>query len=470
MASGYQKRQSLMRRARNANAAKGSSGLPGSARPRLFSLLGAAGIFVLCSALGYTILNRQLYTNMLLARNEAEQTMNNLFTVIRQEKLQEERPPGEPRYFGNKRELPDFVEIFEEYPRLKEKIAGIGWYSADGEILFRYGEIPDRYPGAEGRTSAVPKEPSGIPPWRNYVFDEESRTLHVITYLPLPHSRKHRTQEPAVLVFSLRQEDYRLKNRMAWGLFAGWEALLLLALWRVRSLLAKNRDYRRRLQEQKELVALGAAARTLAHEIKNPLSAIQLQADIIGRLCPEKVAPELEAITQEVGRLTRLTGRIGDFLREPRGMPTPIELGNFARDIVRKSGVRADFSAGEEVWVITDPDRLHSIIDNLLRNALESGGEPAAVEIKVFRRGGKPGSSSFWAVLEVLDRGAGLPEGSAGRIFDPFFTTKSKGSGVGLAIARRFAEAAGGSLKIENREGGGVRAALEIPGVEEAKK
>jgi two-component system sensor histidine kinase HydH len=430
--------------------------------------LGAAGIFVLCSVLGYTILDRQLYTNMLLARNEAEQTMNNVFTVMRQERFQEERLPGEGRHFGNRRELPDLTGILEEYPRLKQKIAGIAWYSEDGGILFRYGEVPGGYPGDGGRV--VPEEPSGLPPWRNYAFDGETGTLHVITYLPPPHTRMHKSKAPATLVFSLWQKDYLLKNRMAWGLFAGWEVLLLVAIWRVKSLLAKNRVYRQKLQEQKELVALGAAARTLAHEIKNPLSAIQLQADIIGRLCPEKVALELEAITQEVGRLKRLTDRVGDFLREPVGMPTPVELSGFARNIVRTSGAQAAFSAQEEVWVRSDPDRLHSIIDNLLRNALESGGPPGTVEIKVSRRGGLPGSSAFWAVLEVLDRGTGLPEGNAGRVFDPFFTTKSKGSGVGLAIARRFAQAAGGALKIENREGGGVRAALEIPGAEETAK
>jgi two-component system sensor histidine kinase HydH len=134
-----------------------------------------------------------------------------------------------------------------------------------------------------------------------------------------------------------------------------------------------------------------------------------------------------------------------------------LDLGNFAADLVRRSGAEAAISVTEPgIRVLVDPDRLHSIVDNFLRNALESGGDARAVELRVVRSQGR-------AVLEVLDRGCGLPEGEPERLFDPFFTTKSKGSGVGLSIARRFAEAAGGKLKLENREDGGVRAEVSFP-------
>jgi two-component system sensor histidine kinase HydH len=421
---------------------------------KFLSLLGTAGIFILCTVLGFGLLRSQLYTHLLLARNEAEQTQNSLFTAMRQERLQEQTEGG-PRRFGMDREFSDVAEILDEYPALKEKIAGIGTYSTEGKNLFRYGEIPAEYP-------PPPAETPGF--LRNYVIDEATGNLHIVTLLPPPHMRKGENAERAVIiVFSMKQDEYWQRNRAAYLIFSGWEILLAIVLWRVRSLLAKNRVYSQKLQEQKELVALGSAARTLAHEIKNPLSAIQLQADIISRVCPEKIEAELDAITQEVARLRRLTDRIGDFLREPKGMPVPVDLGDFTRNIVRRSGCAAVFSSEESAWIFADPDRLQSIVENLLRNALESGGASEDVAMKVSREGPS-------AVLEVLDRGSGLPEGAAGRLFDPFFTTKSKGSGVGLAIARRFAEAAGGSLKVENREGGGVRAILKIPLAEETRK
>ncbi|MDR3200743.1 MAG: HAMP domain-containing histidine kinase [Spirochaetales bacterium] len=428
------------------------------------SLLGTAGVFILCSVFGYGLLRSQLYANLLLARNDAEQTQSSFFTALRQERFQDERfSPGGPRR-GEERENREnhgkegagFEEVFELYPQLKEKIAGIGSYARNGKALFRYGEVPD--------TWIYAPDDLDTPSLRNYIMDEESGSIRIITLFPPPHKYRNGDEERmAFLLFSVRQDAYKSRNRTAWLVFAGWELFLVLVIGSVRNLLAKNRAYRRKIQEQKELVALGSAARTLAHEIKNPLSAIQLQADIIDRVCPKKVTAEIEAITQEVGRLKRLTDRIGDFLREPKGMPAAINLAGFTKEFLQRSGTQAVFSAEEGLWVLVDSDRLQSIVSNLLRNAVESGGPPEDLEVKLSRSGNS-------ALLEVLDRGAGLPEGSPDRLFDPFFTTKNKGSGVGLSIARRFTEAAGGFLKIENREGGGVRASVLIPLIQNTKE
>jgi two-component system sensor histidine kinase HydH len=426
----------------------------------LVSFFGAAGIFVFCTVLGYTILKGQLYTNALLARNNGEQTLSLLFAAMREERIQQERSRmGMLHHSGPEMEFSEFTAVLNAYPDLREKIAGIGAYARNGQILFRYAEIPDVSPDVSAA--------EGGEPLRAYIFDEKSYSLLIVSFLDPNRPRRRRDAENSAAVFlvAVRQNNYWLKNRIAYGVFAGWEILALAAILRIKDILAKNRVYRYKLQEQRQLVALGSAARTLAHEIKNPLSAIQLQADIIGRVCPGSVNNELEAIGQEVRRLRRLTDRVGDFLREPRGTPALLDLGNFAADLVRRSGAEAAITVTEPgIRVLVDPDRLHSIIDNLLRNALESGGGPRTVELRVFRSQGR-------AILEVLDRGCGLPEGEPERLFNPFFTTKSKGSGVGLSIARRFAEAAGGRLKLENREAGGVRAEVNFPEAgEEAEK
>jgi two-component system sensor histidine kinase HydH len=431
---------------------------PGNARKTAFlSLLAAGGAFILCSVFGYSLLRSQLYTNRLLAHNDAQQIQSDFFTALRQERLQDD-----PRH--SRRENPgkappegaDFADALEAYPRLKEKISGIGLYARNGRPLYRYGDAPAAWSHARGEAGAAPP--------RNYIMDKDGSLLSIITLLPPAHRHGgDNAEKAAFFVFSVRQGAYKTRNRAAWLVFAGWEVFLVLVTASARGLFMKNRSYRQKLQEQKELVALGSAARTLAHEIKNPLSAIQLQADIIDRVCQEKVSAETRAISQEVGRLKRLTDKIGDFLRDPRGIPQPLELAGFTREFLRHSGMGAAFSAGEELWVVADPDRLQSIIANLLRNAEESESAPEALEARLSRAGGT-------ALLEILDRGRGLPQGDPERLFDPFFSTKSKGSGVGLAVARRFTEAAGGAVKIENREGGGVRALLMLPLAPEKEK
>jgi signal transduction histidine kinase len=415
------------------------------------SLFAAGGVFILCSVFGCILLRSQLYANLLLARNDAQQIQNDFFTALRQERLQDGRHHSWREGFkGEYQEGADFEDALEAYPRLKRKIAGIGLYTKRGGAVYRYGDVPAAW-------TLPPDEGDGALP-RNYIMGEGNSSLRIVTLLPPGgHRRGNDTEDKAaVFVFSVHQNAYRTRNRAAWLVFAGWELFLVLVIGKARSLLAKNRVYLWKLQEQKELVALGSAARTLAHEIKNPLSAIQLQADIIGRICQDKVSAETGVISQEVARLKRLTDKIGDFLRDPTGAPLSVDIAGFTKDFIRHSGMGAVFSGEEGLWIYADPDRLQSIIGNLLRNAEESESPPEALEVKLSRAGNS-------ALLEILDRGRGLPGGDPERLFDPFFSTKSRGSGVGLAVARRFTEAVGGSLKIENREGGGVRALLMLP-------
>ena len=105
-----------------------------------------------------------------------------------------------------------------------------------------------------------------------------------------------------------------------------------------------------------------------------------------------------------------------------------------------------------------DRERIRSVLDNLVTNALEAGGA-GQVQLAAFREG-----SSVRII--VADRGAGIEAADQDRLFDPFYTSKSKGSGLGLAIARSFAEGAGGSLSLAPRPGGGTVASLRLPVVE----
>jgi two-component system sensor histidine kinase HydH len=106
--------------------------------------------------------------------------------------------------------------------------------------------------------------------------------------------------------------------------------------------------------------------------------------------------------------------------------------------------------------VFLDPDRLRSVFENLLRNALESGGSEEVVGASIARNGGR-------LHITIYDRGKGISTEDLKRVFDPFFTRKSVGTGIGLCISKRFVQAARGTITLENREGGGALVRITLP-------
>jgi two-component system sensor histidine kinase HydH len=235
---------------------------------------------------------------------------------------------------------------------------------------------------------------------------------------------------------------------------------LLLILYRRNALLAK-REF-----ENRELVQLGEAARTLVHEIKNPLGIIRVQAASLRRLDPAnavmKAAEKAAVIDEEVLRLANLADRIREFLKGGEGEPREIELGPWLTEFA------ARYNAGDDGPEVTlgeaerrakariDPDRLSLALDNLVRNAREACPEGPAPEIGLTARGRQ------WEI-SVSDRGGGVAPELAERLFEPFFTTKQRGSGIGLALARRVARAAGGELEYRPRSGGGSIFSILLP-------
>ncbi|MDR2134099.1 MAG: HAMP domain-containing histidine kinase, partial [Treponema sp.] len=245
-----------------------------------------------------------------------------------------------------------------------------------------------------------------------------------------------------------------------------WELALLFLVFYIRHLYLRNREYRGRIEAQRNLVVLGTAAGTLAHEIKNPLLSIRLQTGILEKLGHE--GEEIQIINQEVDRLSALIDRVTDYLREPEGNRKPLNIYDLLAETSRRICGR-DIVSGDsarDACILADEDRIRSVLENLLRNALESGSPPEEIGASVGRDGedggGKSGAARG-AVIRIFDRGRGIEEKNLKRIFDPFFTSKSTGTGIGLAVSRRFTEAAGGSVRVENREGGGLMVILVFP-------
>ncbi|GAB4365709.1 MAG: hypothetical protein Kow009_02470 [Spirochaetales bacterium] len=429
---------------------------------------------------GWVILRSQLYALELGARNEGERFLNYLVVSLRAVREAEgwkgRAPSEEKEEQGDRTEpvrtpqppAPDFegdVGILEEIvrnsDRLRDRVAGVGLYTVDGNARVRFGSAPPSF-------AMPPMElPSREFPFRHYLFNRENHSLIILQ--PLVDFRKVRVQpnEPPnqFLYLELSNPRYWSRRTISYLLFFVLEGLLLLGAWVGRKLVLRNWEYRRQLREQEELVLLGSASRALAHEFKNPLSAIALQAELLQRICAEKVGEEVSVIREEVERMRRMVDRIGDLIRDPRGQPTEWRIGDMVEGLVRKRfpSVKVDLEGpvqGKRVWM--DPDRFRSALENVLQNACESGSpgsEP--VELHVASEGRR-------ILIEVRDRGEGLSGKELKRLFDPFYTTKTKEFGIGLFLSRRYVEAAGGRLDMEPREGGGTIARIILPEAENA--
>ena len=252
-------------------------------------------------------------------------------------------------------------------------------------------------------------------------------------------------------------------------------------------LVRRNDELRERESRNRELAELGQAARTLVHEIKNPLGVIGIQAATLRRREGEDSPTGKAAmvIDGEVRRLAGMADRIREFLKAGPGEPREVDLLAFMREFAARhdpeggafaAGEGAEGRAGGEAGgqverpgrielslpgdfakalVEVDSDRLALALDNLVANAREA--DPAGrVSLELARRG------RFW-LLSVGDRGNGVGAESVGRLFEPFFTTKEKGSGIGLALARSIARGSGGDLAYEPRSGGGALFTLSLP-------
>ena len=217
------------------------------------------------------------------------------------------------------------------------------------------------------------------------------------------------------------------------------------------------------------LAAIGKMAAHVTHEIRNPLSAIGLNIELL----EEELAQEgghaeaktlLGAVAREVGRLENLSE---EYLRLAR-LPSPrMEEGDLAalvRDVAqftKKEMERAHCVvqvsvAGRVPSAMYDEAQIRQALLNLLRNAREAMQEGGEIQVSVLAIG-------MSVVLRVEDRGSGIPDEIRARVFDPFFSTKGEGTGLGLAITRRIAVAHGGSIAAAPREGGGTTFSIALP-------
>jgi two-component system sensor histidine kinase HydH len=248
-------------------------------------------------------------------------------------------------------------------------------------------------------------------------------------------------------------------SQSRWALFllalfvSVFALVVLLAVYNARKL----SEYRERERTSFHLVQLGEAARTLAHEIKNPLGVIRLQCATLRRTVPEDRLRNIDTIEEETARLAGLSDRIREFLDNSDGTPELVHTGAILNRLRERYGDRLSVaeSSGGNLLVYIDPDRLMQILDNLVSNAFDAGGsEPPMLGLE---------TSRSLLLFTVSDSGPGVAPEHRSRLFELFFTTKTKGSGIGLALAAKYAKQAGGAIAYAPRTGGGSIFTLSLP-------
>ncbi len=404
------------------------------------SIIGVSGVLLILIALLFSLLMfSMIEREEVLLRYDAEQILTNYLYRIQSDSISA-----------------------DELLSADSDIRGLGIYLRDGRRMVGMGEVPERllpeaYEFTEGNFAEYDKDSGHI----EYI--RRAKLTFTATRLNdgVDESTFDQLEIPVAeyLYISFDGSIYRSKL-LLWKGLGGLVFIILISVFgALLRFFRRNRDYRKTLAQQESLVRMGQAARTLAHEIKNPLSALSIQSAVLRKTIPEEHHEGLDVIDAELLRLKNLSDRVGEYLRNPVGEPVEIDLVDFINEIAQlfDHPIPLEVSGRYSATILFDQDRARSVFENLIKNALESCRDcELDVSIKI-----KKGKQHLQ--IEVMDRGVGIPDGDTEQLFDPFFTTKIHGSGIGLAISRRFIMAAHGSIEFQKRDGGGTIVKVVIP-------
>ncbi|MCB5363571.1 HAMP domain-containing protein [Pusillimonas sp. CC-YST705] len=237
-------------------------------------------------------------------------------------------------------------------------------------------------------------------------------------------------------------------------------------------------------------VAWGEVARRLAHEIKNPLTPIQLSAERLAHKLSDRLPPDEAAMLQratntivnQVASLKQMVDDFREYARTPPAQLQRISLNALVADVLTLYGwdpaaeqprlddqsIRLSVSLANELPDIEgDLTQLRQVIHNLLANARDAlqaqeGEHEALIEVqtRLVRSELEPGDAQMAAHLMISDNGPGFEPQVLARVFEPYVTTKSTGTGLGLAIVRKIIEEHGGRIEVSNRRVGGARISI----------
>jgi len=218
------------------------------------------------------------------------------------------------------------------------------------------------------------------------------------------------------------------------------------------------------VQAQRD-AAWGEVARRLAHEIKNPLTPIQLAAERIRRKYLNVLEPEqvrvldrgTHTIVQQVQAMKEMVDAFNEYARAPQLNLAKISLNELVTEVLY---LYRDYPAELNIVLVLDPSkpaikgdagRIRQLLHNLVKNSIEALSDTPDARIQITTRDCFAGDTAF-VELSVVDNGPGFPDSSIGNIMEPYVTTKPKGTGLGLAIVRKIVEEHGGLIELGKRQ------------------
>jgi len=222
------------------------------------------------------------------------------------------------------------------------------------------------------------------------------------------------------------------------------------------------------LVKKERLATLGELAAVVAHEVRNPIAVIFNALATLKRTVPTDVQGRLlfDVIGEESERLNRMVTALLELARPEQAKlaPTPVmELVrssiDAARSMVEPEAEVRLLAPERNALARVDEQKVHQALVNLISNAVQATGRRGPVQVRVTVEGG----TIPMLRVDVIDDGDGVPLELRERVFAPFFTGRAKGTGLGLAVVRRVAEAHRGSATIESTPGGGATFVLKLP-------
>ena len=283
------------------------------------------------------------------------------------------------------------------------------------------------------------------------------------------------------------RDSYRALGWMLWLLLVSLALLVsvtvFVALFLYRGTIAPLRvkliQSRAIIERDEKLAALGTMAAGLAHEIRNPLTAVNVRLHSLTRTLLPGSSEQEDALVigRELQRLDRMLRQFLQFARPANPKLTTVSADYLLRRVdailaphLAKSSIVLEVESLPDCWIHVDPDQIEQVLLNLVKNAAESIRQNGRIVLRTRTRSMRvAGRTKSEAILEVSDTGPGIPPKVRPRLFDPFFTTKESGTGLGLSIAARIVEQHGGTILCDSRVNHGATFSIVLPLVESSE-
>jgi len=236
------------------------------------------------------------------------------------------------------------------------------------------------------------------------------------------------------------------------------------------SMAAELKAQRAQLERTHRLEAWAEMARQVAHEIKNPLTPIQLSAEHLRRVHVDRGEPLgavldscVTSILGQVRLLRQISAEFSSFASSPTARPAPTDVPEVVAEVIDpyRTGLAGRIQILNRVEgplprVLVDRTLVARALANVIENALHAMPGTGRIEVDASR-------DATHVTVAVRDTGVGMDADALARVFEPYFSTKATGTGLGLPIAKRNIELSGGSIEVESTKGAGTRVRISLP-------